>query len=130
MARLTYGYVISSKWNALMSSLDGDIYETLGEAMHAIGEVGGSDLVVVSGNDETEYVYADQDDADRDEDGGAPHRMLATVAGRSAKDVIDAVREFAEERVDADEILAIANRDPVATPRAIAQEIQASEVQS
>ncbi len=72
------GYTISSHSDARLSSIHGSEYETYEEAMTAIrGQL--ADEPVAVRVDDGWMVYADQDDADADEDGSAPHKAIAVI---------------------------------------------------
>lgn len=72
-------YTISSHSDARMSSLDGETYETLEAAEADLRRVGPTDLVLVECDGGSTLVYADQEDADADADGAAPHKAIARI---------------------------------------------------
>lgn len=75
-------FVIKSHWNAELEMLNGRTYDDQGEALAAIDAWLGSrgrDTVHVAGAD-AEYVYYDQERADRDQDGS---RAIAIVEVQS-----------------------------------------------
>lgn len=78
----TTTYRISSNNDARMSSLHGETYDTYEGAEADVRRVGPEDLVLESvdhGNEQAWLVYADQDDADADANGAAPHKCIARI---------------------------------------------------
>lgn len=71
-------YTISSHSDARLSSIHGSEYETYEEAMAAIrGQL--ADEPVEVRVDDAWLLYSDQEDADADDQGQAPHKVIAVI---------------------------------------------------
>jgi hypothetical protein len=84
MKRMTY--VVNSHWSGQTSRLNGTRYPSLVDALGAIGSEitegeWWSDTYGVEAREcSTTGVYSSEEDRDANNEGGAPHRMMASVS--------------------------------------------------
>lgn len=71
-------YVISSHSDARLSSIHGTYYDTLDEALFDVRRMLSEEPVLVDVDDGF-ALYSSQEDADADDMGQAPHKVIAAI---------------------------------------------------